>query len=177
MLNLHNFLNKRAWLLRGRLRLVQNRSLHRNFMGYTARRTRLMIGLGMSAIGDSWDAFAARAAKKTGRPCRAMLDRREEHLIAGNRPDTIQSCKFSVNKDGTLQGASVESWGTAGVGRGAGVYNPGIYNFEGRMQTGHEVRTNAGRGRAFRAPRHPQGVFALEGMIDELADAIGMDPL
>lgn len=35
-----------------------NKTLHRNFMGYTARKTRLMIGLGMSAIGDSWYAFA-----------------------------------------------------------------------------------------------------------------------
>jgi len=35
-----------------------NRRLHRNFMGYTASKTRLMIGLGMSAIGDSWYAFA-----------------------------------------------------------------------------------------------------------------------
>jgi oxygen-independent coproporphyrinogen-3 oxidase len=33
-------------------------TLHRNFMGYTAMRTRLMIGLGASAIGDTWDAFA-----------------------------------------------------------------------------------------------------------------------
>ena len=35
-----------------------NGKLHRNFMGYTASKTRLMIGLGMSAIGDSWYAFA-----------------------------------------------------------------------------------------------------------------------
>ncbi len=33
-------------------------TLHRNFMGYTSHRTRLMIGLGASAIGDTWDAFA-----------------------------------------------------------------------------------------------------------------------
>lgn len=32
--------------------------LHRNFMGYTAGKTRLMIGLGMSAISDSWGGFA-----------------------------------------------------------------------------------------------------------------------
>jgi len=37
---------------------MKNRRLHRNFMGYTASKTRLMIGLGMSAIGDSWYAFA-----------------------------------------------------------------------------------------------------------------------
>ncbi|MCB9306505.1 MAG: oxygen-independent coproporphyrinogen III oxidase [Lewinellaceae bacterium] len=33
-------------------------ALHRNFMGYTPYKTRLMIGLGASAIGDTWDAFA-----------------------------------------------------------------------------------------------------------------------
>lgn len=35
-----------------------SKELHRNFMGYTAQKTSLMIGLGMSAISDSWSAFA-----------------------------------------------------------------------------------------------------------------------
>jgi oxygen-independent coproporphyrinogen-3 oxidase len=34
------------------------KSLHRNFMGYTHRQTDIMLGLGMSAISDSWTAFA-----------------------------------------------------------------------------------------------------------------------
>jgi oxygen-independent coproporphyrinogen-3 oxidase len=34
------------------------KKLHRNFMGYTAGKTELMIGLGMSSISDSWYAFA-----------------------------------------------------------------------------------------------------------------------
>ena len=33
-------------------------SLHRNFMGYTSGKTRLMVGLGMSSISDSWGGFA-----------------------------------------------------------------------------------------------------------------------
>src|SRR5690606_2904435 len=32
--------------------------LHRNFMGYTASKTKAMIGLGVSAISDSWFGFA-----------------------------------------------------------------------------------------------------------------------
>ena len=32
--------------------------IHRNFMGYSSSKTKLMIGLGMSAISDSWYAFA-----------------------------------------------------------------------------------------------------------------------
>lgn len=35
-----------------------NGKIHRNFMGYSSSKTQLMIGLGMSAISDSWYAFA-----------------------------------------------------------------------------------------------------------------------
>ena len=37
---------------------MKKHTLHRNFMGYTADKTKLMIGLGMSSISDSWYAFA-----------------------------------------------------------------------------------------------------------------------
>lgn len=37
---------------------MANNTLHRNFMGYTTAATKLMVGLGMSAISDSWDCFA-----------------------------------------------------------------------------------------------------------------------
>ncbi len=36
---------------------LQSGNLHRNFMGYTHSKTQLMIGLGVSSIGDSWYAF------------------------------------------------------------------------------------------------------------------------
>lgn len=37
---------------------MKNKKLHRNFMGYTASKTQLMIGLGVSSISDSWYSFA-----------------------------------------------------------------------------------------------------------------------
>jgi len=37
---------------------MEKQTLHRNFMGYTAKGTQLMIGLGMSSISDSWYGFA-----------------------------------------------------------------------------------------------------------------------
>ncbi|QLE00610.1 oxygen-independent coproporphyrinogen III oxidase [Galbibacter sp. BG1] len=37
---------------------MNNKKLHRNFMGYTTQKTNLMIGLGASSISDSWYAFA-----------------------------------------------------------------------------------------------------------------------
>ena len=40
---------------------TQENTLHRNFMGYTANKTLLMVGLGMSSISDSWYGFAQNA--------------------------------------------------------------------------------------------------------------------
>ncbi|WP_299215292.1 oxygen-independent coproporphyrinogen III oxidase [uncultured Aquimarina sp.] len=37
---------------------MKNESLHRNFMGYTVSKTKMMIGLGVSSISDSWYGFA-----------------------------------------------------------------------------------------------------------------------
>lgn len=37
---------------------MESGKLHRNFMGYTASKTNLMIGLGASSISDSWHGFA-----------------------------------------------------------------------------------------------------------------------
>lgn len=37
---------------------MRSGKLHRNFMGYTASKTHLMIGLGASSISDSWFGFA-----------------------------------------------------------------------------------------------------------------------
>ncbi len=37
---------------------IKNKTLHRNFMGYTESKTQLMLGLGVSAISDSWYGFA-----------------------------------------------------------------------------------------------------------------------
>lgn len=39
-------------------RAMHQESLHRNFMGYTSSKTQAMIGLGVSAISDSWYGFA-----------------------------------------------------------------------------------------------------------------------
>lgn len=42
----------------GLWRAAKQGSLHRNFMGYTERRTMPLFALGVSSIGDTWTAFA-----------------------------------------------------------------------------------------------------------------------
>ena len=133
---------------------------------------------GISAPGSGFGVEAARAAVALGAPVRAMLTRREEHLVGGNRPSSIQEVKLGVKKDGTVVGYAVRIRGTAGFAEGGGgAANPMIYALGKSAKEELTVLTHAGPAAPFRAPGHPQGSFALESAMDEAAEAIGMDPL
>lgn len=120
----------------------------------------------------------AKLAKEAGRPVKMMLDRREEHTSVGNRPDSIQKIKMAVAKDGTILGYRARVWGTPGSGAwGAGARNDTMYELGQVDKLEYGVRTNTGSLRAMRAPGWPQGVYALEQMMDIAAEKLGMDPL
>ncbi|MCI0588891.1 MAG: xanthine dehydrogenase family protein molybdopterin-binding subunit [Planctomycetes bacterium] len=134
-------------------------------------------GFGSKFGAGFWGVCAAELAREAGAPVKLMLDRKGEHLAAGNRPDSIQKMKVGARKDGTITAWEVRTWGTAGIGGGAGVANPMIYDLGVTRKWEADVYTHAGPGCAMRAPGHPQGSFALEGMLDEVAAAIRKDPL
>ena len=121
---------------------------------------------------------AAALSRKANAPVRLMLSRRQEHIVS-NRPDSIQQLKIGAKKDGTLTAIKLISYGTAGVGTGAGTAGPAanMYNCPNLQTAESDVFTNGGPGAAFRAPGHPQGCFALEQAIDELAGKLALDPL
>jgi xanthine dehydrogenase YagR molybdenum-binding subunit len=118
-------------------------------------------------------------SKKAGAPVRLMLDRKNEHLSVGNRPDSHSKIRVAARNDGTITAIDAVSWGTAGVGTGAGALNPvrNMYSVPNVRTREFDVFTNAGPASAFRAPGHPQGCFVLEQTIDMLAERLGMDPL
>ncbi|HUV96547.1 MAG TPA: xanthine dehydrogenase family protein molybdopterin-binding subunit [Acidobacteriaceae bacterium] len=122
---------------------------------------------------------AAALSKQTGAPVRLMLDRKEEQLSVGNRPSSNQTLKIGAKKDGTLTAIQLISYGTAGCGTGAGCAGPATNLYESASLHTEEsdIFINAGPGAAFRAPGHPQGAFALEQTIDEMAEKLNMQPL
>ncbi len=61
---------------------MEKGKLHRNFMGYTSSKTQLMIGLGMSAISDSWYAFAQN--EKTVEAYEQMVNNGEFPVVKGH---------------------------------------------------------------------------------------------
>ncbi|WP_299060009.1 oxygen-independent coproporphyrinogen III oxidase [uncultured Polaribacter sp.] len=86
---------------------ITNKTLHRNFMGYTANKTQLMIGLGMSAISDSWYAFAQNV--KTVKEYQQLVNAGEIPIFRGHllsKEDRIirkhilnMMCHFSTSWD------------------------------------------------------------------------------
>jgi xanthine dehydrogenase YagR molybdenum-binding subunit len=122
---------------------------------------------------------AAQVAQKHRRPVSLFCDRDEEHIDTGNRPSSRTSVRIGFDEDGTPLGGRVHTWGGVGVGRrGGGVRAPSGRYALGTVQKTHEdVQFNAGGPRAMRAPGWPQGAFAEELMLDEIATVAGVDPL
>jgi len=126
--------------------------------------------------------FLARAS---GRPVRMVSDYVEE-LLAGNpRHATHTTLKTGVKRDGTLVAHhvcyTVNSGAYAafkprgligGANEAAGPYRIPNCRIESAF-----VYTNTVPGGFMRAPGEPQGVFALESHLDDIARQIGMDPL
>ncbi len=124
-------------------------------------------------------ALAARLSAKHRRPAYVFTDRHDDHLDTGNRPSSISRVKVAYDETGAILGGHIHTWGAVGVGsRGGGVTIPsGHYDLGDLQKTHIDIPLNTGAPRPFRAPGRPQGVFVEELMLDEVAAAVGRDPL
>jgi xanthine dehydrogenase YagR molybdenum-binding subunit len=122
---------------------------------------------------------AAMLAKETGMPVKVMLSRKDNSLCVGNRPSTFQTYKGGVKKDGTITALSLLSYTSGGIRGGDRCSEPLIdmHRCDNVKVEDYNIYMNTGASRPTRAPGLTQGTFGCEGFIDELADAIGWDPL
>jgi CO/xanthine dehydrogenase Mo-binding subunit len=124
-------------------------------------------------------------ARASGRPVRMVSDYVEEFLAGNPRHATAVRLKTGVKRDGTLTAhqvsytvnsgayAAFKPTGTiGGANQAAGPYRIPHCRIESTF-----VYTNTVPGGFMRAPGEPQGVFALESHIDDVARQLGMDPL
>jgi xanthine dehydrogenase YagR molybdenum-binding subunit len=136
-------------------------------------------GFGAKHSAGNFGPMAGILSKKTGRPVWMMMDRKEEHISQGNRPNSIHYLKIGAKKDGRLTAIQQRSHGTAGVALGAGVGRIAqvLYECPNFATEQYDVFTHAGPGAAWRAPGNVQGAYGVEQAIDELAVKLNMDPL
>ena len=136
-------------------------------------------GFGSKLGGDVQVVIAAKLAKAAGAPVKLMLNRKDEHLITGNRPSAYAKVRAGVDAQGKLDRRSTPRRGVpAAPGRApASRFRIRSTCFRARRQRHTDVYINAGPQRAMRAPGHPQACFITEVVMDELADRLRMDPL
>jgi CO/xanthine dehydrogenase Mo-binding subunit len=139
-------------------------------------------GFGSKLQAGKYTIIAALLAKKAARPVKLFLTREETYLCVGNRPPSNMKLKAGVKKDGTLTAFEFSCLGTGGAYPAGGTslvdwLVRDLYLCPNVRSTMTDVYINAGPARACRAPGHPQGAWALEQMLDALADAIKIDPV
>jgi CO/xanthine dehydrogenase Mo-binding subunit len=139
-------------------------------------------GFGSKLQAGKYTIIAALLARITGRLVKMILSREETYLAVGNRPPSNMTLKAGVKKDGTLTALDFACTGTGGAYPAGGTslvdwQVRDLYQCPNVSTTCTDVYINAGPARPFRAPGHPQGSWALEQMMDALAEAIDMDPV
>ena len=139
-------------------------------------------GFGSKLQADKTTIIAALLAKRTSRPVKLFLSREETCLAVGNRPPTTMRLKAGVKKDGTLTALEFSGTGSSGAYPAGGTslldwLVRDLYRCPNVRTGTTDVYINAGPARPFRAPGHPQGAWALEQMLDSLAEAIALDPV
>ena len=125
---------------------------------------------------------AAVLSRKTGHPVKMVMDRKEVFEGTGPTSATYMRCKIGADKNGKITAAELYMAYEAGaypgspVGGGA-MAATGPYNIENLVVNGYDIVCNKQKVQAYRAPGQPQGCFAVEPVIDELAELLGMDPM
>ena len=141
------------------------------------------IGGGFGAkITTYLEPLAAILSRKTGRPVKMVMSRKDVFEGTGPTSATGLRTKIGATKDGKITAAQVwmafESGAFPGSPVGGGTLcATGPYNIENLLVDGYDVVVNKQKVQAYRAPGQPQGAFAVEPVIDELAQALNMDPL
>ncbi|MCA1786909.1 MAG: molybdopterin-dependent oxidoreductase, partial [Desulfobacteraceae bacterium] len=139
-------------------------------------------GFGSKLWAGKYSVIAALLAKESARPVKLFLTREDTFLCVGNRPPTSMRLKAGILKDGTLSALEFACTGPSGAYPAGGVelvdwLIRDLYTCDHVKTISTDVYTNTGPARPFRAPGHPQGAWALEQMMDALANAIDMDPV
>ncbi len=137
-------------------------------------------GFGSKNSPDDHTFVAIELARRTNRPVRCALTRREENLVTGNRNATIQRLRIGARSDGTLTALEGEYVNAVGFGGWSspveGPMNQ-LYACPNVRTTTHAARTNQPPMKAFRAPGFVEGTFGLEALLDVLAARLDIDPL
>jgi CO/xanthine dehydrogenase Mo-binding subunit len=126
--------------------------------------------------------LVAAAAIRAKQPVKIVLSRMEEFLLTTPAPGSVIEVKTGAKKDGTVTAVKVRALFDSGAYPAsptnvAVLISGGYYRCENLDLEGIEVITNKPGVGAYRAPGSPQGTFAIDQNMDEMARQLGWDPI
>src|SRR3972149_8424041 len=129
------------------------------------------------------DPICALLAGKAGRPVKIVYTREEEFSASRFRHPMIIDLKMGARKDGKLVAAQMEVVLDSGaycsqapaVLRVAGTFSLSLYQIPNINYLGKIVYTNNPYAGAFRGFGNPQATFALESLLEMIAQQLGLD--
>lgn len=159
-------------------------------LGYSASQVQIKQDVTGGGFGGK-EAFpsilacqTAVAAKKAGRPVRVIFERREDMEFTSKRHPSLCKYKAAV-KDGVVTAMDIDVLFNGGayttlsavvLQRGIICAN-GVYNIPNLHVRGRAVKTNTSPCGAYRGFGAPQTFFAVEMLMDHIADDLGKEPL
>ncbi len=129
--------------------------------------------------------LAAVAVDKTGRPCKLRLDRDDDMIMTGKRHDFVIDYDVGFDETGRILGIDFEFASRCGmsadlsgpVNDRAMFHCDNAYYLENVRILSHRCKTHTVSNTAFRGFGGPQGMFAIEYVIEDIARILGIDPL
>ncbi|MEJ0020455.1 MAG: xanthine dehydrogenase family protein molybdopterin-binding subunit [Acetobacteraceae bacterium] len=124
---------------------------------------------------------AAMAARQVGRPVKLVLTRRQMFHVTGYRPRTVQRVALGAGSDGRLNAIVHEGTGETSryeeFAEALTTVTSYLYSCPNVRSSYRLVRGDTSTPTYMRGPGEASGVFAVECAMDELAVALGMDPV
>ena len=158
-------------------------------LGWSEEQVRVIGQLMGGGFGGKEDIagqiHAALLTQATGRPVKLLFDRHESLIVHPKRHATQIRVKVGARKDGLLTGIETEMYGDTGAYASLGekvltrttTHSSGPYEMPHAKADCYAMYTNNPPAGAFRGFGVTQSAFAIESMIDMLAETLHIDPI
>ena len=129
--------------------------------------------------------LAAIGAVKTGRPCKLRMERDADMVVTGKRHDFTIDYDVGFDDEGVIGGIEFNLASRCGISADlSGPINDraifhcdNAYYLDNVHIASQRCKTNTVSNTAFRGFGGPQGMFAVEHAIDDIARTLNLDPL
>jgi xanthine dehydrogenase large subunit len=139
---------------------------------------------GKEVQANAWAAVAALGARKLRRPVRVRLTRRQDMILTGKRHPFLARFEVGFSDEGRLEALVLELWSDGGwsldlsapIMARAMFHADNCYLLPNVEILGRVCRTHHVSHTAFRGFGGPQGMVAIEEVMDRVARALGLPP-